>query len=423
MKKYVVLGIVILFVGTGIVPSINSAINPVKPENINAGLTSFNPFLEGWKNRKKIIIDHTQVEGNLVSFPVLLSFVDSGLRDKAQIDGDDIIFMDDKGKANQLFHEIEYYDSSSGKLIAWVNIPSLSSTVDTDIYIYYGNLQCANQENPEMVWDSNFLCIHHLNGANAYELDDSTTNSNDVMGYGGTPLHEQTGKIGNSVYIDEDEGYYLTNFAKLNNIGNQITVEAWVKRNMIGDWMEIVAKYDNPDGPPPPAEWVFRFSETDTLNWHIRYSDTPELNTYSTTATYTDTSDFHYYAAVHKVGDGTKTHIYYDGNKDTTGFWDFGDGNLIPRDVDYDVSFGNLYYKGNWDEQALHGYLDEVRISNIIRTPEWISTSYNNQNDPSGFFTLSLEITKPRAYDNILFQRFLSNHPNLFPILRHLMGL
>ena len=71
-----------------------------------------------------------------------------------------------------------------------------------------------------------------MNGVNANELDDSTHNSNDVIGYGGTPLHEQTGQTSGCVYIDENEGYYLTNFAKLNQNGNQITIEAWVKRNM-----------------------------------------------------------------------------------------------------------------------------------------------------------------------------------------------
>ncbi|GAH13970.1 unnamed protein product, partial [marine sediment metagenome] len=60
--------------------------------------------------------------------------------------------MDDKGEAEPLYHEIESFDSSTGELVAWVNIPILSTAIDVDFYMYYGNLQCASQEFPEMVW-------------------------------------------------------------------------------------------------------------------------------------------------------------------------------------------------------------------------------------------------------------------------------
>ena len=38
------------------------------------------------------------------------------------------------------------------------------------------------------------------------------------------------------------------------------------------------------------------------------------------------------------------------------------------------LNYGNNYY--------LDGIIDEIRISNIKRNTAWISTSYNNQNDP-----------------------------------------
>ena len=85
----------------------------------------FNPFDEGWSFRKKITIDHDLVEGNLSDFPVLVSVVDSDLKNKAQVDGDDLLFMDGSGVANKLFHEIEYYNEDSGELIAWVKLDYL----------------------------------------------------------------------------------------------------------------------------------------------------------------------------------------------------------------------------------------------------------------------------------------------------------
>ena len=174
----------------------------LKDLNKNTVTISFNPFKEGWKYRKKITIDHKQVAGNLVNFPVLVSTIDTDLRNKAQIDGDDILFMDGKGNANQLFHEIESFDSSTGELVAWVNIPALSSTVDIIFYMYYGNPDCSNQEFPEIVWDSSYCGVWHLD-----KFYDSTMNYNDGTNHG---TDDVTGKIGsaknfvssNSEYID-----------------------------------------------------------------------------------------------------------------------------------------------------------------------------------------------------------------------------
>ena len=35
---------------------------------------------------------------------------------------------------------------------------------------------------------------------------------------------------------------------------------------------------------------------------------------------------------------------------------------------------------------------DEVRISNIARTSDWIKTEFNNQNDPGSFYTFGAEV-------------------------------
>ena len=47
-----------------------------------------------WIHRKSITIDHTKVPEHLSNFPVLISVVDTDLKDKAQDDGDDILFSD-----------------------------------------------------------------------------------------------------------------------------------------------------------------------------------------------------------------------------------------------------------------------------------------------------------------------------------------
>ena len=76
---------------------------------------------------------------------------------------DDVLFMDGPGVATRLFHEIEFFDDGSGELVAWVNIPSLSAGEDTVLYLYYGNPDSGNQQDPEDVWDSNYVLVQHMN--------------------------------------------------------------------------------------------------------------------------------------------------------------------------------------------------------------------------------------------------------------------
>jgi hypothetical protein len=93
---------------------------------------------KGWEYRKKITIDHSKVVNNLVNFPVLISLdSDYNLAQKAQDNGNDIVFIDASGA--KLNHEIELFNGSTGELISWVNVTKLSSTEDTILYMYYGN--------------------------------------------------------------------------------------------------------------------------------------------------------------------------------------------------------------------------------------------------------------------------------------------
>jgi hypothetical protein len=122
----------------------------------------YNP---AWNYRKKISIDHTKVDANLINFPVLVNLSsDQELSTNSQDDCDDILFTSSDG-LTKLSHEIESFNDENGELIAWVNVPELSPSTDTDIYLYYGNPTCANQEDITNVWDNNFRMVQHMDDA------------------------------------------------------------------------------------------------------------------------------------------------------------------------------------------------------------------------------------------------------------------
>src|SRR3989344_6803553 len=138
----------------------------------------------GWLYRKKITINPQYVAGGLTNFPMLFSRTDLDLRATtssghvASTTGGDILFTD--ADNNKLDHEIEYYASTTRELVAWVEVPFVSSTSTRDIYIYYGNstVPLANQQNATGVWDGNYTNVYHVPDGTTLGLSDSTSNAN-----------------------------------------------------------------------------------------------------------------------------------------------------------------------------------------------------------------------------------------------------
>ena len=151
---------------------------------------------------KKITIQASQVTADQTNFPVLINLsADTELAASARNDGFDIRFTSDNG-LTQLSHQIERFDGTTGELVAWVNVSNVSSSINTDIYLYYGNPTATNQEDADGVWDSNYIGVWHLDEiatGTLFEYRDSTTNENHGTGgkdYGPYVPVQAGGQIG-----------------------------------------------------------------------------------------------------------------------------------------------------------------------------------------------------------------------------------
>ncbi len=142
-------------------------------------------YNSGWSNRKAVTINQSQVAGGtgLTNFPVLFSVTDPNLvtigngGGVGNANGGDILFTAGDG-LTKLNHEVEQYTSGTGQLIAWVQVPALSASANTVIYVYYGNAGVGNQWNASGVWDSNYQGVWHLENGMSPLLADSTSNGN-----------------------------------------------------------------------------------------------------------------------------------------------------------------------------------------------------------------------------------------------------
>lgn len=73
-----------------------------------------------------------------------------------------------------------YGDNNGESGIYHVKVPSISSSADTDIYLYYGNSEASDGEDAENVWDSDYELVMHMDDS----LEDSTSNENDGTNHG-----------------------------------------------------------------------------------------------------------------------------------------------------------------------------------------------------------------------------------------------
>ncbi|HUV45440.1 MAG TPA: DUF2341 domain-containing protein [Dehalococcoidales bacterium] len=357
--------------------------------------------------RRPITIDHTNVgtvnSGELpaTGFPVLISVTGDWLKTTTvdstngrieDEDGDDIIFRASDGVTG-LYHEIEEYDGTTGTLVAWVRINSLSmGPEDTTIYIYYGNACITSPtEEPANVWDASFKGVWHMKEeATGIVTDDlyidSTSNSNN--GDDRVSAEGQDGKIYNGQQFDGSDDYILVANSPELGIQGDITISSWIKRSTTTNADAILSKTNG--GRWDYDLYIGYTSYTDEL---VLYSDNTNPQYESSTDMVTDTS--WYYVALTRSG--TTVTFYIDGAVTS------GGGtmeNLFNNNSD-PVRIGDA---GGIDE--FNGYLDEVRLSSDDRDADWIRTCYNNQvwpnkastpvpnpspNPGSGFITVGSE--------------------------------
>jgi len=217
-----------------------------------------------FKYLKIITINHTKVFGSsdYRNFPLLISIFDSDLHENIRSDGGDIAFANDTA---WLDHEIEQFDqeynSTHAQLIAWVRVPLLSVSVNTNITMYYGNPYLTSQENPTGVWDDNYKGVWHMTEVNAI---DSTSNNIDGTENGGVSNLE--GKIAGANYF---EG--VNELISIGNVGSGIkTIEFWMKPSNLGSGGFTGTSWKNPSATGDDYnDWnypIYAFTSNDSYS-------------------------------------------------------------------------------------------------------------------------------------------------------------
>ncbi|MBN1674186.1 MAG: DUF2341 domain-containing protein [Kiritimatiellae bacterium] len=340
--------------------------------------------------RRKLTVDHTLVSGSgeLADFPILVRVTDDTLRTTGNgghvcsAAGYDILFAG-AAETNVLKHEIEKYGAGTGELIAWVRVPALAGAQDTVLYLYYGNESVASpQQDPAAVWDSGFVMVNHLAQAPTGTVCDSTANANHATPHNMTGEDLTAAVIGDGLDFDGTDDYLsVASASSLNLHGDSFTEELWlVMPGTAKDqyWVAFLG-YDPPGGTLGTADRYPGFWTEATNKLHAGFGDGTAWRSVITDNAVLTLGQPNLVAATFN---GTYYRIYVNG---TEVYSTNAHSGRTPYGTQ-ELRIGSTSDGGDW-----LGRLDEVRISQVARSADWLATCHANQSAPGSFLSLGAE--------------------------------
>lgn len=338
----------------------------------------------------------------LTNFPVLVRISEnspSGFRyaDCSKANGGDLRFADRDG--NLLASEVDTWNPSGTSLV-WVQVPSL--TASTKIIAYYG-CHFAQSVNASDVWTNGYKAVWHLN-------EGGLTMANSVAGNSGLDVWlwdvkattaaagvvpEQPGILGNAVFFGRKQHGALstTNDTVLLSGAGSFTVELW-------------ALQDDHD----PGQVSDEIYESYLFNEHDRIVLISELAGEGNGGKIQAKGEFARNSYVDWIGDylpasNEWNHIAFAYDSSSGGV-NVQNGTTVATKPAYGslkASTGQIFI-GNYRStgaKSWPGKIDEVRISSVARSADWLKASHDTvksasfatyssakENDPNGMMII-----------------------------------
>lgn len=287
--------------------------------------------------------------------------------------------------------------SAANLFLTNVKVPTLASSADTDLYLYYGNASATDQSDPTAVWDSNYLGVWHGNNCatDGTKICDSTSNarhftkpSQDSL----TAPHEYAGKTGLGQRFSHNTANDEASAGTSLNLANTtaLTWECWLYyASQSGTdsqiLLENVASGQNTSG------FTLRIGPTSTnrlLGAGIYQTDTNVTS--NPTDLLATVGAWNWIVATYDSSVGIKLWLNNTASSTTTS----------TSGAAFDAGASGTLYMGRRNPTAngyltANGILEECRVSNIVRSTDWRTVQYNNYNSPTTFLTLDAQEDTP----------------------------
>ena len=289
----------------------------------------------------------------------------------------DLIFTSDSACSTKLNWEVASYTSTTGAIEVWIQVPTLSHSSNTTIYMCYGKSSVTTyQGSASSTWDSNYIAVYHLANGSSLSLTDSTGAASGTNTGSATAT---TGKLDGGVAMNGTSNYYTS--TPSTNPSTCLTVEYWQNQSSNTTDNIPVSETSNYNS----NNMTLNIDTDDATNGYVLNVHTGAVYNGTKINSTPSTSAWHSLAATidSTAGTGQAATWYLDGAKPAQ--TQVSSGNLGSS------AFPNYtWYFGAFGTGTLnfHGTLDEIKISKSCRAQSWLVTEYNNQNAPGSFYTV-----------------------------------
>ncbi len=316
-----------------------------------------------------------QVPSTQTDFPILISVTDNRFKTVANgghvvnANGYDIRPYSDSGITTAITgYELVFYDAVNGIIEMWVKRSSVDDGLIT--YLAYGNSALTTDGSSTSTWSNAFTNIYHFKDGTTLSVADSTGNNN------GTNINTVTATTGK---IDGAAGFASASSQTIDSNTNAATAaltwSAWVKATTLPDTYNSVF-FKNVANVSYTGIQV---KSDGTL--FVAVKATVELS-YDGTGSHTLSTGTWYLLT-----------LSYDITAGLTAYVNAGSDGTVAANGDGLTVFATHVLIGSdaINNRYWNGVIDEVRLSNTVRSANWITTEYNNQSAPGTFLTMGAE--------------------------------
>ena len=343
-----------------------------------------------WEYSMKLTFDNSDQEENLTDFPVMVKLSTSNFDyTKCNPDGSDIRFVDG---LTELSYEIELWNNT-GDSIIWVNVIQIDGSSSTDyIQLYYGNENAVDNQDPEGVWNNGYAGVWHMGDYGTNDRLDSTENNNHGITHNFDGNEQVDGVIGHATLFSDDliplynSGEYINvSYDESFNV-SEYTLSCWYNKELstLGSWTVFLGKGDERNGWGDISLATYRNTET---MYAVRQNETETWQgIWSGYNGIVENGTWVY--AVNRYDGSTQTLTY--GNETSDLLWKYKNdtyGGTIQRDTPFRMGIIDT------TDQYYSGIMDEIRLSTVARSNDWINAQYLSMNDE--FITYGNENVSP----------------------------
>ena len=321
-----------------------------------ATLTQF-PY-QSWAFSGSLIILTTPDGANITSgpaetnFPLLVRFNSGNFPfNQAAADGRDIRFTTATGSA--LSYQIEQWDSVNGRAAVWVKIPSIAANARQEIKIYWGKTGVASQSNGSSVFNTTngYASVHHLGDTLADTVGTTTPTNNNTT--------TTNGLIGRSRTFAAGQGIQCgTAISGLPTGSGPFSTGAWIRPSASG---KVVLGWGLEQAQ---GKVIMNLLSPPRISMEGYFGGADVGGTAAIPL-----SEWLY--VVHTF-QSNASRLYVNGVLDAS----TGGGFMnMPTPCRFDIG-GFLPTSGSFN---FVGDMDEVRISKVARSANWVKLEYENQ--------------------------------------------